>query len=220
MPKLKSFQQFLNENRELLESSHLEVLKKHLDRTDISLAQWIVKNLHVNGSDTPTPKEAEAIIKSVDSKEYYSKLPSMYFFDSPAEDVESGTWLVHFTRKPQEIEKQGFIHGEPDFLKLGMSWGSQSDKPGYNYAFVPEDAIEKYGSLEKAFRFWVPRGGAIFFKAPAIKDYHFGDEVEEVLFWGADATQILGTKREEGVWTFQGKKYSTLDEIYKEVKEL
>ena len=93
---IKTFEQYIFENS----STKLELLKKHLDRTDISLAQWIVKNLGVKGSENPTQKEAEEIVRSVNSRSYYSKLPTMYFFDSPAEDVKEGTWLVHFTRNP------------------------------------------------------------------------------------------------------------------------
>ena len=165
----------------------LEKLKTHLDRTNKDLAEWILKNLDVTGS-LDSEDEIVRIIKSVDSEKYYSKLPTMYFFDSPAEDVPDGLELVHFTKYPNKIISQGFRYGEPDYLKLGMSWGSKSKVPGFNYGFTLDDIFEKYGSIEKASDHW--NGIPVYFKAPAIKDFHFGDEVDQVIFWGPSAYDI------------------------------
>ena len=168
-------------------TGRLQVLKDHFDRTNMELANWIIKNIY----DPELPdnisneEEAKQVIKKVDQHKYYRKLPAMYFFDSPAEDVPEDTWLVHFTDYPDDIIKDGFTKGTPDFIKLGMSWGITSQQPGYNYGLTVDDAIEKYGSIEKAAKHW--NGKPIYFKAPAIKNYHFGDDVEQVLFWGPDA---------------------------------
>ena len=170
--------------------SKLDVLRRHFIRDDKKLAKWIVDNLKIEG-DPDDENDALRIIKSVDSYIYYKQLPTMYFFDSPSEDVPNGTWLVHFTdqKKANYILKKGFIYGTTDYLKLGMSWGKYSRDAGYNYAFVPEDCIEKYGSLENACKEWDKV--AIFFKSKdAIKNYHFGDDIEQVLFWGSDAYDI------------------------------
>ena len=165
----------------------LQALKAHFDRTNVDLARWIIQNIDAPGlpKDVSNDKDAQAIIKMVDQGRYYRDLPAMYFFDSPAEYVPEDMWLVHFTNYTDSIIKNGFTKGTPDFLKLGMSWGISSSQPGYNYGLTVDDAVEKYGSIEKASKHW--GGKPVYFKAPAIKNYHFGDDVEQVLFWGPDA---------------------------------
>lgn len=214
MKYIKLFEEFQSSNK-------LDILKNHLDRTNIDLANWIIKNLGVNVKSIGplTDKAAQSIIQSVNKKEYWPKLPTMYFFDSPAEDVPKDTWLVHYTKFPEEIANTGFTKGEPDYLKLGMSWGENSDRPGYNYGFVPDDVVEKYGSLQDGYTKWSiysqNKGGVVFFKSPAIKDYHFGDEIEQAIFWGPDAYEIIPVTRKEGKWNYNGENYETLDDVYK-----
>ena len=213
--KLKGYLQFFESNS----SSKLDVLKDHLKRSNIDLAKWIIKNLGVNvrQSGPLTNDSAEFIIKSVNTKEYWSKLPSMYFFDSPAKDIPDGTWMMHFTPVPNEIVKGGFTKGEPNYLKLGMNWGVHSESEGYNYGFIPEDAIEKYGSLDEARKIWLfgRKGGVVFFKAPAIKAYHFGDEIDQAIFWGPEAYEITPVTLEYGKWKYNNDEYKTLDDVYK-----
>lgn len=213
--KLKGYLQFFESNS----SSKLDVLKDHLKRSNIDLAKWIIKNLGVNvrQSGPLTNDSVEFIIKSVNTKEYWSKLPSMYFFDSPAKDIPNGTWMMHFTPVPNEIVKGGFAKGEPNYLKLGMNWGVHSESEGYNYGFLPGDAIEKYGSLEEARKIWLfgRKGGVVFFKAPAIKAYHFGDEIDQAIFWGPEAYEITPVTLEYGKWKYNNDEYKTLDDVYK-----
>jgi len=178
---------------EFISESKQEIpkLKKHFDRSNKDLAKWIVDNLGVDG-DTSTEQGCIDIIKSVDSQKYYKQLPPMYFFDSPAEYVPKGTWLIHFTKRKKELLQNGFKYGTPDWEGIGMSWGSISSKKekGYNYAFEPDDIIEKYGSINSAAEHW--HGEPIWFKLTdkAIKNYHFGDEIEQVIFWGEDASKL------------------------------
>jgi len=216
MKYIKLFEDFYS-------SDKLKDLKDHLKRTNIDLANWIIKNLGINVKSIGplTDKAAVNIIKSVDTKEYWSKLPSMYFFDSPAIDVPDGTWLMHFTPVPNEIAKGGFIKGEPNYLKLGMNWGVHSETEGYNYGFVPEDAIEKYRSLQESRRTWLfgGQGGVIFFKAPAIKAYHFGDEIDQAIFRGPDAYEIIPVTLEYRKWNYNGNQYETLDDVYNIIKD-
>lgn len=204
-------------------SNKLQVLKDHLKRSNIDLANWIIKNLGVNvrQSGPLTDDSAEFIIKSVNTKEYWAKLPSMYFFDSPAKDVPEGVWMMHFTPVPDGIAKDGFMKGEPNFLKLGMNWGVHSESEGYNYGFLPEDAIEKYGSLQAARKIWLfgGKGGVVFFKAPAIKAYHFGDEIDQAIFWGPEAYEIMPVTLEYGKWNYNNNEYKTLDDVYNIIKD-
>lgn len=198
---------------------HLQQLKDHLDRTNKSLAQWIVDKLGYPAPARMTESAAIRIIRAVNNKDWWDRLPTMYFFDSPAEDVPYGTTLLHFTRKPMEIANGGFRYGTPDYLRLGMSWGSRSvSGPGFNYAFVADDLIERYGTLDRAFQKWVPFGGCVFFRAPAIKAWHFGDEIDQVIFWGPDARVDRVALHSTSGWTMDGERYDTLDHAYKVLK--
>lgn len=214
MKYIKLFEEF--------SSNKLDILKDHLKRTNIDLANWIIKNLGINVKSIGplTNKAAVDLINTVNTKEYWPKLPTMYFFDSPAKDVPEGTWLMHFTPVPDKIAKGGFMKGEPNYLKLGMNWGVHSETEGYNYGFIPEDAIEKYGSLQEARSTWLfgGKGGVIFFKAPAIKAYHFGDEIDQAIFWGPDAYEITPVTFEYRKWNYNGKQYETLDDVYDIIK--
>jgi hypothetical protein len=214
MKYIKLFEEF--------SSNKLDILKDHLKRSNIDLAKWIIKNLGINVKSIGplTDKAAQSIIQSVNKKEYWPKLPTMYFFDSPSEDVPEGTWLMHFTTVPNEIAKVGFTKGEPNYLKLGMNWGKNAESVGYNYGFIPEDAIEKYFSLQEARSIWLfgGKGGVVFFKAPAIKAYHFGDEIDQAIFWGPDAYEIIPVTFEYRKWNYNGKQYETLDDVYDIIK--
>ena len=171
-----------------------DVLKKHFDRTNISLARWIKRHL-LPQEKLESESDAIKLISKVDNRKYYSKLPAMYFFDSPAEDYPSDKLIVHFASSEkirQNIIKNGFIYGEADYLKLGMNWSSRykiKRDVGYNYGFDYDDMLEKYGSLQNGKKYW--GSYPITFKSTdAIKKYHFGDDVEQVLFWGPSAYDI------------------------------
>lgn len=181
----KKFHEFILENQ-----IEISKLKKHFDRSNKDLAKWIIDNLDVDG-DISTEQGCIDIIKSVDNKRYYKLLPPMYFFDSPAEYVPKGTWLVHFTKNKKALLDKGFEYGTPDWQDIGMSWGSRSKKEeGYNYAFEPEEVIAKYGTIESAAEHWY--GEPVWFKITdrAIKNYHFGDEIEQVIFWGKNTSDF------------------------------
>jgi len=191
MKYVKSYEGFLNESAG---GKKTDVLKQHFDRTNMSLAQWIKDHL-LPKEKLDSESDAINLIGKVNSRRYFSKLPTMYFFDSPAEDHPSDKLIVHFVSSKkiqQSIIENGFVYGEADYLKLGMNWSSRH-KPkrdiGYNYGLDYDDMLEKYGSLEKGAKHW----GAypITFKSTdAIKNYHFGDDVEQVLFWGPSAYDI------------------------------
>lgn len=178
----------------------IEDLKKHLDRDDITLVKWIVDNINLPTRLTQnldfnnlTADQIQDIVKYVDNFKFYNKLPSMYFYADP-EDVSDNTWLIHFSNSANEIYKQQkFNYGISDYLKLGMTHLHNKVKSDnvYNFAFEANDLIEKYGNLQKALNVWTPNAkSCIIFKSKAIKAYHFGDDIEQVIFYAPDAHDI------------------------------
>ena len=190
MKDLTTYGEFLNE----ASGNKTDILMKHFVRTNMDLAKWIKDNL-LPEETLETEKDAVRIIGKVNSKKYFQKLPSMYFFDSPAFKNPPNNTIIHFVRHESlrdSIIEKGFIYGEPSYLKIGMSWGSMETSgrmPGYNYGLNYDDMIEKYGTVQKAAKHW--GGYPITFKTnDAINNYHFGDEVEQVIFWGPSAYDI------------------------------
>lgn len=94
------------------------------------------------------------------------------------------TWLVHFTDDPDEIAEKGFIYGFGDYRGLALTTHYTDEVrkmgPGYNFAFVlgSRDAHDassgKYG--QHAVVFW----------GSGVEAYHYGDEENQLIFWGPD----------------------------------
>ena len=100
--------------------------------------------------------------------------------------LHRSTWLVHFTNRPYDVANQGFTIGMDDMDRLGLTtWYRDEGKKhgGYNFAFIANsrDALSavnqgKYGH------------SAILFQNSGIHCYHYGDEEDQIVFWGADVS--------------------------------
>lgn len=191
---IKEWKEYIKESVD-----RLGELKKYLTRTDRTLFTMLTKvegiepllkklGLENKTEDTVTDDEIALLAKKVDNPTWYPKLPATYFFQGHPKRLPPDTLLIHFTHKPQGIIKNGFTQGTPDMQRLGMSWGRKNNQPGWNYAFTIKDVINKYGSIKDAQAQW--GGIPIVFNAPGIRDFHFGDNEYQVIFWGADAKNI------------------------------
>jgi hypothetical protein len=94
------------------------------------------------------------------------------------------TWLVHFTYDAHNIGKSGFTKGMDDMDRLGLTkWVHETEKNygGYNFAFT---ANSKYVD-------WVASKGKygnelVIFQNSGVECTHYGDEEDQVVFWGED----------------------------------
>ena len=112
------------------------------------------------------------------------------------------TWLVHFTDSPYDISAEGFKIGMDNMDRLGLTtWfkndGFDKKYGGYNFAFIANgrDAINaasagKYGR------------SAVLFQNSGVHCYHYGDDEDQVVFWGADVSpnSIIMLLKNEGAW--------------------
>lgn len=115
------------------------------------------------------------------------------------------TWLIHFTNYPYDIADQGFTIGIDQMDKLGLTtWTKNTsvDKKygGYNFAFIADSkevlrAIGKYGKH------------AVLFQNSGVKAYHWGDEEEQVMFYGKDVDprDIVVLTNDGGDWQVRGQ---------------
>jgi hypothetical protein len=111
------------------------------------------------------------------------------------------TWLVHFTDDPWSVQYTGFTYGIDQMDRLGLTtWFKQEAKKygGYNFAFeagsrhsINAASQHKYGKH------------AVLFQNSGVKVYHYGDEEDQVIFWGQDVepSSIVILSCEYDVWT-------------------
>ncbi len=107
--------------------------------------------------------------------------PSWMHFDFRGR-VHPETWLVHFNDSPWEIAKNGFIFGTDDPRLLGLTtYYKQASKKrgGYNFAFV---ANSRYAEIAVRDRKYGTH--AVLFQSAGGKAWHYGDEEEQIMFWG------------------------------------
>jgi len=98
--------------------------------------------------------------------------------------VKRNEWLVHFSDHASEIAANGFVYGVDNMDQLGLTnYFGKSAKQygGYNFAFVANsrDALgaanrRKYGD------------SFVMFRNAGVKMWHYGDEEDQVVFWGKD----------------------------------
>lgn len=102
-------------------------------------------------------------------------------------------WLVHFTDNSADIYRYGFMLGTDSYENLAYSGCGTGNKygPGYDFAFRADD-------VDSAFRgrFYSssnPKYGhdCILFRASGIQMTHYGDEEEQVIFYGPSAKDLI-----------------------------
>lgn len=100
------------------------------------------------------------------------------------------TWLIHFTDDPEAIASEGFTHGWDSTTGLGLTTHFTDEArhrgPGYNFAFTvgSRDARNALNSRHG------PKYGkhAVVFWAGGVEAYHYGDEEDQVIFWGPEVS--------------------------------
>lgn len=96
--------------------------------------------------------------------------------------VSPDEWLVHFSDHAWEISREGFTKGAFDASKLSLTtwlgdWAKRGG--GYNFAFVLLSRYAKQAAMTRKYG-----QDAVVFKAGGVQAYHYGDEEDQVVFWG------------------------------------
>lgn len=134
------------------------------------------------------------------------------------------TWLVHFTDYPEDIATQGFTKGVADVNKLGLTnYVGDYDKKygGYNFAFVVNS---RDAEIAATYHNGNPKYGkhAVMFQNSGVKAYHYGDEENQVIFWGADVQtrDMIVLKNNFGDWAVMARTFYYKDKTPSFDKEL
>jgi hypothetical protein len=113
-----------------------------------------------------------------------SELPSSFYFDSSPVRIPRNTWLVHFTDHAEDIIRSGFTHGVYDAAQLGLTTYQSHDSKksgGYNFAFLATGRDASWAAQKKKYG-----RDFVMFQNSGIKTYHYADEENQIIFWGAD----------------------------------
>jgi hypothetical protein len=93
------------------------------------------------------------------------------------------TWLIHWTNSTASIGKEGFTLGQTDPAAMGITGGNEglsyAKGPGYNFAYLANSRDARKGN-------GVYGHEALLFQARGVHIYHYGDDEEQVVFWGPD----------------------------------
>lgn len=115
------------------------------------------------------------------------------------------TWLAHFTDKPWDVAREGFTKGVDRMDRLGLTtWLGDHDKDygGYNFAFVADSRHAAWAASQGKYG----GKGVLLFQNSGVHCYHYGDEEDQVVFWGADVSpkEIVLVTKEYDEWQVQG----------------
>jgi GNAT superfamily N-acetyltransferase len=116
------------------------------------------------------------------------------FMHMSYEGVVKNQWLIHMTNEPNAICREGFRIGMDDLSRLGLTtaYTEAGKRGGYNFAFPTDKAKYAEGHYGKH---------AVMFHASGIEVYHYGDEENQIIFWGADARDIIPIYSGGGYWS-------------------
>lgn len=110
-------------------------------------------------------------------------------------DAPADTWLVHFSDEAAGIARDGFLHGHPDERTLGLTtWFVDSVRKaeaGWNFGFRATSGDANNAAYNRKYG-----RDAVLFQAPGVRAYHWGDEEEQVIFWGPSAKRFIPLHRD------------------------
>ncbi len=116
------------------------------------------------------------------------------------------SWLVHFSDDAGDIWHNGFIYGADQMDRLGLttyfSDKNRKSEPGYNFAFEANSRDARIAEGQGKYG-----RNAVLFQNSGVRCDHFGDEEEQVVFWGEDVNpkNIVFLKKEDGDWNVMSR---------------
>jgi hypothetical protein len=130
--------------------------------------------------------------------------PSWSHMDFESYILPSNEWLVHFSDNADNIKSSGFVYGVDQMDKLGLTTylgKIEKEFGGYNFAFIADSKYALHAAK-------IGRYGkhAVMFRAPGVKVYHYGDQEDQIIFYGKDVNpkDIVLILNQYGEWQVQG----------------
>jgi hypothetical protein len=127
----------------------------------------------------------------------YDELPT--WMNTRLIKIVKNQWCIHFGNDATEIAKEGFTSGTDNINRLAYTnAGRKKPTAGYNFAFLINDRsvdFNEYGNE------------AVIFRTSGVEIYHYGDDQNQVIFYGPYAKDFIPIKYngEYGDWTVEGQ---------------
>ena len=126
-------------------------------------------------------------------------MPSIYHFDK-GEMVPRLTWLIHFSDDAGKVKSEGFKYGTMDMENLGLTtmYNQEAKKfGGYNFAFEADSKEASWAAAKHKYG-----KHAVMFQNSGTKAYHWGDQENQVMFWGPDVNpqDLVVLRNSGGEW--------------------
>lgn len=148
----------------------------------------------------------------------YRNEPEIYASSSRSMDLRrhqllpNDTWLIHFSDNASYIAQEGFTIGATDVSRLGITKSSdyEPEENGYNFAFLADGKEAPFvGRKGKYGR------DAVMFRNTGVHVYHYGDEENQVIFYGPDVKEFVLIKKVDGDFKVVGNdNYSAKDYLF------
>lgn len=111
--------------------------------------------------------------------------------------IVKNEWCIHFGNNATEIAKEGFTGGTEEIDRLAYTNAGQ-EKPtaGFNFAFLITDRSVDYNEYGSE---------AVIFRTSGVEVYHYGDNQNQVIFWGPNAHDFIPIEYDGwGDWVVKG----------------
>jgi hypothetical protein len=124
--------------------------------------------------------------------------------------LKPSTWLIHFSDDASDISWKGFKYGSDDMTKLGLTTYLSKDAKqygGYNFAFVADSRDAKNAAGHRSGRGKYGKE-AVMFQAAGVQAYHYGDEENQVIFYGKsiNPNKVVYLSKADDDWCVNGNR--------------
>lgn len=131
----------------------------------------------------------------VNTHGYYNELPSWCHMDFNR--IVKNEWCIHFGADSESIAKEGFTGGTEELEHLAYTnAGTQKSSAGYDFAFLINDRSVDYNEYGDE---------AVIFRTSGIEVYHYGDNQNQVIFWGPNVKSFIPIHQDNGDWVVYGQ---------------
>ena len=158
------------------------------DYEDESLVEMFLNMLEENNLCDHFVSEMQNIV------DYY-ELPSWCTMDFNR--IVKNEWCIHFGSDSESIAKEGFTGGTPEIEHLAYTnAGTQKSSAGYDFAFLINDRSVDYNGYGDE---------AVIFRTSGVEIYHYGDNQNQVVFWGPNVKSFIPIHQDNGDWVVYGQ---------------
>ncbi len=111
--------------------------------------------------------------------------------------IVKNEWCIHFGSDSESIAKEGFTGGTPEIEHLAYTnAGAQKSSAGYDFAFLIDDRSVDYNEYGDE---------AVIFRTSGVEIYHYGDNQNQVVFWGPNVKSFIPIHQDNGDWVVYGQ---------------